>query len=229
MKHILTITTLAISIVVGTANARDVDPSKYSTSLRTFITDVVYEVEAGDRDKKFKKLAPHLQIKMHGDKNGEVIFNTKLKQFLAATGVTTEKPQGESGITCDLQVYFGSTADIKAKAADIDKEISFKDGATYWKWWDGTHTVNRVVIFVSTDEFKGEALEDRIVELLLAVFGLPSQSKRADNSCLSTDDKIKPSLQHLDIAVLNFLYQSVPAGTSPTELKNLIRGKWPKR
>lgn len=229
MKYILTLTAFSLSIVAGTVHARDVDPTKYSTSLRSFITDVVYEVDAGNRDKKFKKLAPHLQLKIHGDRNSEAVFDTKLNEFLAVTGVTTEKPEGESMVTCDLQVYFGSTAAIKEKAADIDKKILFNDGATYWKWWDSTDTVNRAVIFVSTDEFKGKALEDRLVELLLAVFGLPSQSNKANNSCLSIKEGINPSLQPLDTAVLKFLYQSVPAGARPSDLNTLIRDKWPKR
>lgn len=229
MKHTFTIIALTLVFSTLVASAREISPEKYSSKLRSFITDVVYEVEAGDRDKKFKRMAPYLQVTIHGDQNAGAAFNSKLKEFLDATGVSSEKPQGGSAVVCDLQVYFGTTADIKTKAADIDKQIGFKDGATYWKWWDGSDTVDRAVIFVSTDEFKGPALNDRLVELLLGVFGLPSQSKRADNSCLSMKDEIKPSLQPLDIAVLKFLYTSVPAGTRPSALKKLVRENWPKR
>lgn len=229
MKYTTIILALVHSLFTSTLNAREVDPAKYSSRLSSFIADVVYEVEAGDRDKKFKKLAPHLKLQINGDKDSETIFNAKLKEFLAVTGVTNEKPEGSLTPTCDLRVYFGSTASIREKAAEIDKKIMFKDGATYWKWWDDNHTVIGAAIFISTDEFKGEKLEDRLVEILLGVFGLPSQSKSADNSCLSMEEDIKTSLQPLDIEVMKFLYQSVPAGARPSELKKLIRDKWDKR
>ena len=154
------------------------------------------------------------------------MFHTKLEELLAATGVVKEDPETSTKPTGKTEVYFASSDEIKVISAEIDKQIGFRGGAVNWKWWNGRSIVTRAVILVSTDVFEGEELEDITLELLLHVFGLPSKSKRVDNSCVSFESDPMTSLQPLDIAVLKFLYESVPAGTEPSDLKKLIRSEW---
>jgi len=239
MKYTLIFKVLFLFCITNIACARDIDHSKYSMPLRSFIEEVVYQVQAGDIDKEFKKLRPSVTLSVYGAPKYVDIVNTKLKDFLAVTGVkVVEKvtPAKSSEVkskqkeTSNIKVYINTTIANRLKAAEINKQIQFSNEATHWKWWDKrTSFINNAVIFISTDKYKDKELEDVLVEKMLGVFGLPAQSGRADNSCLSEKEGIYPSLQPLDKAVLKFLYESVPAGTKPHELRKIIREKWPKK
>lgn len=215
-----------IAFTALSAPAKDLDPAKYSSSLRRFIADVVYEVEAGDRDKYFKRLPANLKPTFHGDAAQKQCCDTALKSLLEATSVSIDPPASTSAPVATLDIYFGDSAAMLKTATAISKQISTDKGATYWKWWDDNHVTTRAVILICTDRFKGPELEDKLTENLLAVFGLPSQSKVADNTCMKEGKKKFITLQPLDIAVLEFLYTQVPAGTRPSDLNKLVREKW---
>lgn len=225
MKNLLhALTFLAFTNL--TSIAKDLDPAKYSSGLRRFIGDVVYEVEAGDRDKYFKRLPANLKLNHHCDAAHQQLCDTRLKPFLEATSVSIESPADSSAPVATLDVYFGDSKSMETKAAEISKEITTTRGFTYWKWWDTNNVTTRAVIMICTDRFNGPELEDKLIEQLLGVFGLPSTSNAADNSCMAEHEKTFTALQPLDQAVLKFLYTHVPAGTRPADLNKLVREAW---
>jgi hypothetical protein len=101
-------------------------------------------------------------------------------------------------------------------------------GFTYWTWWDDKKVISRAVIFIATDDLSGAALEDRFIEQLLGVFGLPARSKEFDESCLSAKEQVLTNLQPVDKAILQFYYRAVPAGTRPRDVDEIFREKWSK-
>ena len=215
----------ALVVLVANASARDFDFSKYSTKVRNFISDVAFEVEAGDREKYSKRLAPAIDLTVHGDVVQKTMVEAKIAPFLAASGVTSNGPAPD-GTRAKIDVYFGDSGTLTPVAAGISKDISLDLGATYWTWWTDGRVINRAVIFICTDKIAANRIEDKVVEKLLAVFGFPSTSRESDQSCLAASDPNFVTLQPLDVALIKFYYKEVPAGTKPSELDKIVREKW---
>lgn len=212
-------------LVAGSGVARDFDFTKYSTKLRNFISDVVFEVEAGDREKYSKRLLSSAVIEVHGDVVQKGMAEAKLAPFWAATGIDPKLPAPD-GQRTKIDIYFGNSGALVPVAEGISKEISLDAGATYWTWWNGEREIDRAVIFICTDRVPANRVEDKLVEKLLAVFGFPSTSRATDESCMAAGDPNFVTLQPLDIAVLKFYYKNVPAGTKPSDLDKIVREKW---
>ncbi|RYD37514.1 MAG: hypothetical protein EOP87_03350 [Verrucomicrobiaceae bacterium] len=212
----------------GTSAAREFDFSKYSTKLRNFISDTVFGVEAGDREKQSKRLPGVVTLNVHGDAAAKALVEAKLGMFLTATGVRTEALAAGGGKHAQLEVHIGESGKLIPEAAAISKEISLDRGHTYWTWWDDERFVIGAVIFICTDRVAAGRMEDKLVENLFHVFGFPATSKDTDASCLSESDPNFPSLQPIDQAILKFYYKEVPAGTKPSALDKIVREKWPK-
>lgn len=209
--------------------ARDIDPKKYSSKLTRFIVDVVFEVEAGNRERHSKRLPSHLKITYHCNPVQKKLCETKLAQFLNASGVSTEGTAKNSEPTATLDIYFGETKDLYKAARKHENEIMLNRGYTYWKWWDTDRRITKALVFICTDKIAGKKLEDKLIEQLFGVFGLPSKSKEAEKTCVGINDSIFTELQPLDLAVIKFCYQNIPAGSTPSEVKKIVREKWPKK
>ncbi len=212
----------------GTSGAREFDFTKYSTKLRNFISDTVFGVEAGDREKQSKRLPGVVTLNVHGDAAAKALVDAKLAMFLAATGVQTDALAAGGGKQARLEVHIGESGKLIPEAAAISKEISLDRGHTYWVWWDDERFITAAVIFICTDRVASGRTEDKLVENLFHVFGFPSTSKDTDVSCLSESDPNFTTLQPIDKAILQFYYKEVPAGTKPSALDKIVREKWPK-
>jgi len=213
----------------GVSDAREFDFSKYSTKLRNFISDTVFGVEAGDREKQSKRLPGSVTLTVHGDAAAKAMVEAKLAMFLAATGIQTDAfAAGGGGKHARIDVHIGDSGKLIPAAAAISKDISLDRGDTYWVWWDEERFVTDALIFICTDKVAAGRMEDKVVENLFRVFGFPSNSKDTDASCLSESDPNFTTLQPIDQAVLKFYYKEVPAGTKPAALDKIVREKWPK-
>lgn len=218
------VTILALSSIW--VSARDIDTTKYSAKLRRFITDVIFEVEAGDREKYSKKLPSVVSVSYHCNPAQQQLAESKLNEFLEATGVKigTEPKKGE--LLTKIDIYLGKREALQPLAYDKDKEISLDRGCAYWNWWNNDRVITESVIFICTDRLNGRELESKLVEQLFGTFGLPNKSKETDSSCLAMKDQEYTSLQPIDLKVLNFYYRAVPAGTKPREVDKIIRAQW---
>jgi hypothetical protein len=208
---------------------RELDLEKPSSELRRFMSDVIYEVEAGDREKYSKRLPEAILPEFHGNPALKLIAEKHLGELCELTGVKRVDNPASGQAVAKIGIYFGSQDDLTKVAIDLDRQITLDRGFTYWKWWDDKKIINRAVIFIATDKLAGPALEDRLIELLLSVFGFPSRSKEIEESCLSTEEKVLTSLQPLDKAILKFYYRAVPAGTKPREFDKIFREQWSKK
>ncbi len=222
---------LAVFLMAGTGTtmAREFDFSKYSTKLRNFISDTVFGVEAGDRERQSKRLPAAVTLTVHGDAAAKAMVEAKLAMFLSATGIQTDAfAAANGGKHARIDVHIGDSGKLIPAAAAISKDISLDRGDTYWVWWDEERFVTDALVFICTDKVAAGRVEDKLVENLFHVFGFPSTSKDTDASCLSESDPNFTTLQPIDQAVLKFYYKEVPAGTKPSALDKIVREKWPK-
>lgn len=216
---------LAILITVSSSLGREIELEKPSPKLRRFANDVIFEVEAGDREKFSKRLPAAIAVEFHGKPEPRPIAEKHLKELCEITGVTNMDGPGAAKIG----IYFGTQEELAGIAKGMERKITLERGYTYWKWWDEGDTINRAVVFIATDKLSGAALEDRLLEQLLSVFGLPARSKEFDESCLSAEDQVLTSLQPVDKALLGFYYRAVPPGTTPGEFDDIFREKWSEK
>lgn len=219
---------LTLLFTLTSSFGREMDLEKPSSELRRFISDVIYEVEAGDREKYSKRLPESILLEFHGNPALKLIAEKHLSELCELTGVKSVENPASGQTVARIGIYFGSQDDLTKVAIGLDRQITLARGFTYWKWWDDKKLINRAVVFIATDKLTGPALEDRLIEQLLAVFGLPSRSKEIDESCLSTREQVMTNLQPLDKAILRFYYRAVPAGTKPREFDKIFREQWNK-
>lgn len=205
---------------------REVELEKPTPKLRRFANDVIFEVEAGDREKFSKRLPATISVEFHGKPEPRPVADKHLKELCEITGVTKIDYPGATRGAAKIGIYFGTQEELADIAKGMERKITLERGYSYWKWWDEGDTIHRAVVFIATDKLSGAALEDRLLEQLLSVFGLPSRSKEFDESCLSAKDQVLTSLQPVDKALLGFYYRTVPAGTTPGEFDDIFREKW---
>ena len=177
----------------------------------------------------FKRLPEVVTVEFHGHEGPRLMAERHLAEFLQLSGVKrVGKPDGEQR-TAKIGIYFGTQDELSKAAAELDRRITLARGYTYWIWWDEDKTINRAVAMVATDKVSGPALEDRLIEQLFGVFGIPARSDEFDESCLSSKDAVLTSLQPIDKALLEFYYRAVPPGTKPRDFDKLFREEWKKK
>ena len=232
MKIRIAISLCLVVLISLSAFARDLKFDKYSSKLRRFVSDVVFVVDHGDREKYAKRLPAKISVTYHATPAEKQLAGKKLAQFLDATSVeivdgSDSKSEGET--VADIQIYFGETTALQKEASKHGDQIQVGNGYVFWTWWDDDRVIEKAVVFIGTDRLSGKNLEDRLIEQLFGVFGLPSKSGEADNSCMTDDDNaVFTELQPLDLALLKFYYTHIPAGTKPAEAAEIVREKWGK-
>jgi hypothetical protein len=219
---ILTLSSCVISF------ARDIELDKPSSKLRRFSSDVIYEVEAGVREKYSKRLPKHVTLDWHCAPKQRQLVQKHLDVLFQCTGVSLTEGATASGQTAKISIYFGLQDELTKVAKKIERKINLNRGYTYWTWWDGKRTINRAIVLIATDRVAGANLEDHLIELLLGVFGLPAKSDEIDESCMSSEGPVFTSLQPVDRALLEFYYRAIPAGTRPRYFDKLFRAHWIK-
>ena len=239
MKQLFLIALLALSIIP--TRAAEIDLSKPSSKLRCFLGDVIFVVEAGDRERHSKRLRPKIQATYQSTPAEQKIVEAKLSDFndLAGLEVTAAGKPEESAAsvapvetsdenTAKITFYFGESAALADIAKNVSPQVSLDRGYSYWTWWDDKRIITRAVVYICRDKVAGKVMEARLVELLLGVYGLPAKSGETDDSCLAEKTHEFTSLQPVDKAVLKFYYKSVPADTKPAELDKIFREQWGK-
>ena len=239
MKRLFIIALLASSIVP--TKAAEIDLSKPSSKLRRFMGDVIFVVEAGDRERHSKRLRPKIQATFQCTAAERKLVETKLAAFNELTGleVTSVEKPGESAAaiapvettddnTAKVTFYFGESAALVDIAKKVSPQVTLNQGSNYWTWWDEKRMIKSAVVFICRDKLAGNEMEARLVEMLLGVYGLPARSGETDDSCLSDRTHEFTSLQPIDKAVLKFYYKAVPADTKPAELDKIFREQWGK-
>jgi len=230
MKSTTPLLILATLLVVVTPSlSREVDLEKASSKLRRFANDVIFEVEAGDREKYSKRLPEAVIVEYFGQPQPKPTAEKHMAEFLELTGIKKIDKAVEGTKSASIGIYFGSQDELAKSAKEIDRQITLERGYTYWTWWDEDKTINRAVVFMATDKLSGLALEDRLIEQLFGVFGLPARSNEFDESCLSSEEQVLTTLQPIDKALLNFYYRAVPAGTKPRDFEKIFRDEWEKK
>jgi len=219
---------IAISLLFAAAPvpAREIDLEKPTSKLRRFASDAIFVVEAGDREKYSKRLPESVVVEFFGEAAPRPVAEKHLAEFFQVTGVRKVDTPETGPDTAKIGFYFGPQADLVKTAKDLERKIIMDRGYTYWIWWDGERTITRAVVLVATDRLNGAALEDRLIEQLLGVFGLPARSNEIEESCLSADERVLTSLQPVDKALLSFYYRAVPAGTRPRDFDKIFREEW---
>jgi len=221
-----TVSLLTLFLAVTATNGCEIELEKPSAKLRRFANDVIFEVEAGDREKYSKRLPAAIAVEFHGKPEPRPMAEKHLKELCEITGITKIDGPGAVPGAAKIGIYFGTQEELAGIAKGMERKITLKRGYTYWKWWDEGDTIERAVVFIATDKLSGAALEDRLLEQLLSIFGLPARSREFDESCLSAKDQVLTSLQPIDKALLSFYYRAVPAGTTPGEFDDIFREEW---
>lgn len=219
---------LFLSLICTPLSGREIDLDKPSSKLRRFANDVIFEVEAGDREKYSKRLSETLTVEFFGQPAEVALTEKHLTDFLLATGVKKIDKAVDGQRSAKISIYFGTQAELSKTAEKLSDKINLSRGYSYWTWWDKDRTINKAVIMLATDKISGEALEDRLIEMLLGVFGFAARSNEIDESCLTSKDAVFTTLQPVDKALLKFYYREVPAGTKPRDFDKLFRDKWKK-
>ncbi len=220
---ILTLSSCAFTL------AREIKLDKPSSKLRRFASDAIFEVEAGDREKYSKRLPEHVIMDWHCTPKQQQLAQKILDELFRCTGVSINKPTDPSDQTAKISIYFGQQDELTKVAKEIDRKINLNRGYTYWTWWDEKRTINRAIVLIATDRVAGDNLEDRMIEQLLGVFGLPAKSNEINESCFSSDEPVFTSLQPVDKALLEFYYRVIPSGTKPREFDKLFKAHWIKK
>lgn len=220
---------LFLSVAATPIQAREIDLEKPSSQLRRFVSDVIFEVEAGDREKYSKRLPEHVAVEFFGQAGPKPVAEKHLSEFFQISGVKRIDKPVEGQRSAKIEIYFGSQDELSKTAKELDGQITLARGFTYWTWWDEDKTINRAVVLVATDKVSGPALEDRLIEQFFGVFGIPARSKEFDESCLSSEDAVLTNLQPVDKALLEFYYRAVPPGTKPRNFDKLFREEWKRK
>lgn len=211
------------------ATAREIDLKKPSPKLKRFLSDLIYVVELGDREKISKRLPEAIAISIHGQAGHKTVAEKHLNEFCKVTGVKKADDVFSEESVAKIDIHFGPEAELVKLAKEMDNKITLDRGVTYWTWWNGKNIIDRATIFVATDKFSGAALEDKLIEQMMGVFGLPAKSKEYEESCMSSKEQVMTSLQPLDKAVLEFYYREIPAGTKPQDVDKIFTEKWAEK
>ncbi|MEY4482598.1 MAG: hypothetical protein RL693_50, partial [Verrucomicrobiota bacterium] len=163
---------MACSLIFG----REIDLDKPSPKLRRFASDCIYVVELGNQERYSKRLTEAIAIEFHGQQAPKPIAEKHLAEFIQLTGLKIVDKQLPAEVITKIDFYFSTQADLAKAAKDIDREINVGRGYAYWTWWNPDKKINRAVVMIATDKLSGPALEDRLIEQLLGVFGLPARS-----------------------------------------------------
>ena len=214
---------------VSSSSGRELDLEKPSSKLRRFASDVIFTVEAGDREKISKRLPKSIIARIQGQPGQIAIAERHLKDLCKITGVERIEAAAPDKIPAKVDLYFGPKEELVPVAREMDAKITLDRGYTFWTWWDENGVIERAAVFIATDKLSGAAFEDRLIEQLFGAFGLPGRSKEFDESCLSLKEQVLTSLQPLDKAMLEFYYRAVPAGSGPRDVDTLFREEWSRK
>jgi hypothetical protein len=214
---------------VSVSSGREIDLENPSAKLKRFLSDVIYVVEVGDRERFSKRLPESIVVNLHGQAVLKAVGDKHLTEFCKVSGVQKVEESSADGSAAKIEIYFGPEAELVKVANEMEKKITLDRGATYWTWWDGKNVINRAAIFVAIDKFSGAALEDKLIEQLMGAFGLPAKSKEFDESCISSKEQVLTNLQPLDKAILEFYYRAIPAGTKPQDVNKIFVEKWSEK
>lgn len=212
-------------LAVSSSSGREIDLEKPSPKLRRFVSDIIFMVEIGDREKYSKRL-PESIIVPHGEAGPKAVTEKHLTEFCKITGVKRLEETSSEESAAKIDIYFGIQSELVKVANEMERKITVERGSAYWTWWDEQNTIDRAAVFISTDKLQGAALEDKLIEQLMGVFGLPARSKEFDESCVASKEQVLTSLQPLDKALLEFYYRAVPVGTKPQEVDKIFLEKW---
>ena len=224
----LTLAVLTL-LTITFAPAREIDLKKPTPKLKRFLSDLIYVVERGDREKISKRLPESIAISIHGQAEHKTVAEKHLNEFCKVTGVKKVDDVLSEESVAKIDIHFGSEAELVKLAKEMDNKITLDRGVTYWTWWNGKNIIDRAAIFVATDKFTGAALEDKLIEQMMGVFGLPAKSKEYEESCMSSKEQVMTSLQPLDKAILEFYYRAIPAGSKPQDVDKIFSEKWAEK
>lgn len=229
LAHWLSALLVMALLPFSSSSGRELDLEKPSSKLRRFASDVIFTVEAGDREKISKRLPKSIIAQIHGQPGQIAIAERHLKELCKITGVERIEAAAPDKIPLKIDLYFGPKAELVSVAGGMDSKITLDRGSTFWTWWDENGVIDRAAVFIATDKLSGAALEDRLIEQLFGAFGLPGRSKEFDESCLSLKEQVLTSLQPLDKAMLEFYYRAVPAGSGPRDVDTFFREEWSRK
>ena len=219
MKFHLVLFSLAL---VTPGFSREEDFSKPSTKLKRFIEDVVYVVEAGDKESCSKRwlVAPRLVVNSS---------DIGLKEFVerSYTDICKEAKLGAPGEQ-SLTVSIGDSKELNALASQYEKKISLQSGHCYWIRWNEDRSIKDAVVFLCVDRVAGMAAQDVLLEDLLGSFGFPAKSREFDKTCLSMKPSLMGSLSPLDRKMISFYYTHVPPGTRKVDFRKRFDENWGK-
>jgi len=207
------------------SDAGELDIDKASSKIRRFCSDVIYSVGVGDTRRLSFRMPEKIGVKIVSDQGFEGGIRKHLDKFCVTTGVTIIDKAGDGDTI--LSVYHLPKEKLVDIAKELSREITIDRGFSYWVWWeDGDRSVSKAVIFLASDSLAGKNLEDKLIEQLLGVFGLPSLSDEFDESCMAMNETLLVELQPIDLRLLEFFYKNIPAGTRPREFDAIFREKW---
>jgi hypothetical protein len=205
--------------------AQVLDIDKQSAKMRRFVSDVVYVVKDGNKERYSKRLADNVIVKFHGSPEHKAITEKHLNEFFQITNLKRLDEEDPNLIFSKIDIYLGNHLGLVDTAKKIDREIRM-DSGSYAKMWWVDRKVSKSFIFISTDKFRGDKFEDELLGRLLCVFGLPSESDEYEQSLLSNKPYTFTSLQPIDRALLEFYYRFVPAGTRSNDLSKIFKTSW---
>jgi len=187
------------------------------SSLKTFVCDVVYKVEEGDRDSKARRWTtmPKIHINAEGV-DPKMVKDIFEKNYNLALGQA--KPGGE------VFIHIGKRADLHEIAEDYGLDLN--GSWQYWTWWNGKSEINKAVILIASD--RKEDI-DRLISLTcIRSLGIPSSSKKRYESILSEKFEDAKQLTPFDQHLIKFYYTQVPPGITRGNLRPIIENDWSK-
>ena len=219
MKIHLAFLSLAL---VTSGFSREEDLSKPSTKLKRFIEDVVYVVEAGNKESYSKRwvVAPHLVVN-----SSDIVLKGFVEKSYA--DICKDAQLGAPGEQ-SLTVYIGDSKELNTLASQHEKKISLQSGHCYWIRWNEDRSIKDAVVFLCVDRVSGMAAQDVLIEDLLGSFGFAAKSREFDQTCLSMKPSLMGTLSPLDRKMISFYYTHIPPGTRKVDFRKRFDENWSK-
>ncbi|MEE2826133.1 MAG: DUF2927 domain-containing protein [Planctomycetota bacterium] len=133
--------------------------------------------------------------------------------------------------TATIQLHFVPLKEFETLAEAEGFKVSGSDWGVFYMRWNRFHEIESAVVLIAEDKLRGRRLQHFLLEELTQSLGMAGDSTRFKESVFYEDGGQRQfgtatELSELDRKLIRFLYEHVPAGTSPVELGVFLERFW---
>lgn len=192
--------------------------------FRKFAIEVLFIVQAGDREHSVQKLPDLFYYGVSSPDAGlEKAVEGMIEEIAKAAGINPVK-----ATTFDkalFKVYVGREEDLRRLARrEYSRELKLAGGAGYWRFYNANKVVTEAAVFLCGDVIRDDGRRRlNLLRTILGAFGFPTASSVYENSVFNG----AAALQEVDRRLIEFVYKHVPAGSDEGDVRALARNWWP--